>query len=230
MVLQMPGPLSRNLPDPEEFSCSYAELEMTATEREVAKINYYLLNIALFMVGSTAVAESVETCLAVVEEWLNLKLNALALDDKKTSQIIKDTGICVGTDTPAAPSWRYLHEVFLTLESVKAVSSLMSLASKKGSKFAKLPKERVETLARLAPQVHESVRQNTRTLKSRISECGILGNMIEFVLSGPGKGDEGKQLRAELEQTLNMSELELFCGTLMESWEEGLEGVMDVVM
>lgn len=203
---------------------------MTATEREVAKVNYYLLNLALFMAGSTSVAENVETCLAVVEEWLGLKLKALALDDKKTSQIITDTGICVGTDTPAAPSWRYLHEVFLTLESVKAVACLAFLATKKGTKVAKLPKERVETLAGLAPQVYESVRQNTRALKSRISECGILGNMVEFVLSGPGKGDEGKQLRAELEKTLNMSELELFCGTLMESWEEGLEGVMDVLL
>ena len=56
-----------------------------------------------------------------------------------------------------------------------------------------------------------------------------LGALIDLVLIGEDDSEDG-QLRTELEATLDSAALELFCGGLMESWEEGLEGIFAVAI
>lgn len=229
--LQKPDSTEFDIPSLEEIAGPEAEAGMTPGEMEVAKINICLLKVVSFMSGSKSVtSEAVDRCLVQVEEWLGAKLKSLSFDNNSVSPTSSTTAICLRLGTPSAPSWRYLHEMFTTLETLKATSMIMSLASKKGSKVAKLPKDRVDHLASLTPQVHESIRANTRTLKSRISESGVLGDLVELVLSGPLQNKEGKNLRADLEKTLDLPAVELFCGSLMESWEEGLDGVLEVSM
>lgn len=227
--MQKPVDTDIDFLSPEFFTSEEAQLEMTTTEMEGARINLSLLKVVAFMGGSKAVtSEEVESYLAQAEEWLGTKLKDLSLDNNNNnSPILKTTATCLHPGTPSAPSWTYLHEMFTTLESLKAISLIISVSSKKGSKSTKLPKDRVDRLSGLIRQAHESIRANTRILKSRISEPGVLGHLIELVLSGPD-GEQGKELRAELEKTLDTSALELFCGSLKESWDEGLDGVMEV--
>lgn len=202
---------------------------MTAAEMEGAKINLSLLKVVSFMSGTKSVTqEAVDSCLAQVEGWLESKLKSFSSDNSSFSPTISNTAICLRQGKPSAPSWRYLHGMFVTLESLKAISLITSHASKKGSKTAKLPRDRVDRLADLTRQVHESIRANTRTLKSRISEPGVLGDLIELVLGGPGRSEEANNLRSELEKMLDPPAQELFCGSLMDSWEEGLDGVLEV--
>lgn len=228
IALQKPTSRDIDPPNPDEFTGPAPSSEMTAAEIEGAKINMNLLKVALFMNGSKSVTSAeVDSSLAQVEEHLGSKLKALALENG-VSQTMSKTTICLRPGKPSAPSWRYLHEMYITVESVKAASHMAALALKKGSKAVKVPKDRMERLGGLARQIYESIRENTRTLKSHISESGMLGNLTELVLAGLGSGDEGKELRTELEKTLDLPALEVFCGSLMESWEEGLEGVMGI--
>jgi N-terminal acetyltransferase B complex non-catalytic subunit len=227
--LQKPDSTGFDFPSPEEFTGPEAESEMTAAEMECAKINLGLLKVVTFMSGSKSVtSDDVDGSLAQAEKWLGSKLKSFSLESNSVSPTSSNTAICLRKEAPSAPSWRYLHEMFLALESLKAISLITSHASKKGSKTVKIAKDRVDRLADLTRQVHESIRANTRTLKSRISESGVLGDLIELVLSGPDGGERGKHLRSELEKTLDLPALELFCGSLMESWEEGLNGVLEV--
>lgn len=229
IAFQKPNSPDFTLPDPEHFSGPDAESEMTGAEIEALRINTYLLKVAMFMKGSKSVSsEDIDSALAQVIEWLESKLKNLAMDNKDVSKTMSNTAISVRPGTPSAPSWRYLHEMFMTLESAKAAAQIASHASKRGSRPVGLPREPVVRVAALARQVYEGVRANTRALKSRISGSGMLSDLIDLVLAGPGNGEEGKQLNAEMEKMIGMSDLELFSGALMESWEEGLDGVMDV--
>ena len=218
-----------DLPKAEEYPGPNAETEMTAAEIQVAKINISLLRMALFLDGSEAVpSEDADACWTRVEEWLlEFEMKHLSMNPVTVSPFSAGTAICLHRDTPTAPSWRYLHESFLILESVKAASLFASVAAKKNPKAGNFSKERANRLKSSAHQIYEGIRDNARTLKLRVSTSGMLTDLIQHALGGCIAG-EGGELQAELEKTIDMSDMEVFCGSLMESWEEALEGVLQV--
>jgi N-terminal acetyltransferase B complex non-catalytic subunit len=203
--------------------------DQTPIEKETALINWELLGVATFMAGSKDISsEEVDNALGKVEDWLNLKKSDLTLDDEKVSPLITRTALYLQPAAPAGPTWRYLHSVFTILESLKAASQLISLASRKGSKTTMLPKERVERLSALVPAVFELIRANTRSLKSHILAPGLLGLLVDSILYGNESGKYEQELQDTLEKGLDMPSLEISCHTLMESWSTALEGVMAV--
>lgn len=203
--------------------------DQTPVEKEVALINWELLKVATFMAGSKATSsEEADNALGKLEDWLNLKKSDLTLDEKKVSPLITRTALYLQPATPAGPTWRYQHSVFTILESLKAASQLTSLASRKVSKTVKLPKERIERLSALVPEVFELIRANTRSLKSHILAPGLLGLLVDSILYGNESGKYDQELQDTLEKGLDMSSLEISCHTLMESWSSALEGVMAV--
>lgn len=227
--IQKPLPADDELLAFKDLSLSDAEPEQTGTERENAEIHSELLKVAAFMAGSKSLTtEQADEALGRVEEWLISKKKDLTLNEAKVSPMLARTTIAVQPGTPAAPTWEYLHAVFHLLETVKALSQLVALASRKASKTTKLPKERVERLSTLVSEVFESVRSNTRVLKLRVSASGLLSVMVGLVMEGDSSQGYGKDLRALLDKTLDVPALELFCGALMESWEDALDGVMTV--
>ncbi|KAJ5812172.1 N-acetyltransferase B complex non catalytic subunit-domain-containing protein [Penicillium riverlandense] len=227
--IQKPLPADDELLAFKDLSLSDAEPEQTSTEKENAEIHSELLKVAAFMAGSKSLtAEQADGALGRVEEWLTSKKKDLTLSEAKVSPMLARTTIAVQSGTPAAPTWEYLHVVFHLLETVKALSQLVALASRKTVKTAKLPKERVERLSTLVSEVFESVRSNTRVLKLRVSASGLLSVLVGLVMEGDLSQGYGKDLRALLDKTLDVPALELFCGALMESWEDALDGVMMV--
>ncbi|KAJ5176236.1 uncharacterized protein N7482_002113 [Penicillium canariense] len=229
IAFQRPLTPEIDLPSLEALFISDAENDQTEAEKEAAKIHADLLRVATFMAGSKmTTSEQLDAALGRVEDWLESKKKDLALNEAITSSLITSTAVSLGADTPAGPTWRYLHSVFVLLETVKALSQLVGLASRKGAKTAKLPKERVERLSTLAFELYEMIRSNTRALKQRVSASGVLSSLVDLVIQGDQSAKSEKEVQDILEATLDSSSVELFCGSLMESWEEALDGVMRV--
>ncbi|KAL2852865.1 N-acetyltransferase B complex non catalytic subunit-domain-containing protein [Aspergillus pseudoustus] len=229
LASQKPISVAPEVPSLEDLVGASAESDMTASEIESTKTNLSLLRLAIYLSGSKSITpEQVDESLNKVEEWLSSKLNALKKEGTSVSVLVSETAIFLQSDTPYAPTWRFFHTVYSMLDSVKAAVSLFSIASKKGSKNAKLPKDRVTSLLDTARKVHQSAQANARALKNHVSESGKLGSLIDLVMAGSGTAEDGAQLRGELEKTIDTSSLELFCGELMESWEEALGGVLAV--
>ncbi|KAB8199981.1 N-acetyltransferase B complex non catalytic subunit-domain-containing protein [Aspergillus parasiticus] len=229
MAVQKPVSVEPSLPSPEDFVGSEASSEMTSSEIESVKINLSLLKVVSFLNGSKSVAaEEVDSCLTQVEEWLCSKSKDLDLNGPKISQLVSETAVSLRRHESSAPTWRSFHDLYLIVESLKALSLITSIASKKTTKRAKLPKDRIQRLADSTRQVYESLRANARALKSAISEPGVLGSLVDLVVGGSDDGEDGTQLRAELDKTFDTAAVEMFCGDLMESWEEGLDGLLRV--
>ncbi|KNG84116.1 cytoskeleton organization protein (Dec1) [Aspergillus nomiae NRRL 13137] len=227
MAVQKPVSIEPNLPSLEDIVGSEASSEMTSSEIESVKVNLNLLKVVSFLNGSKSVAsEEVDRCLTQVEEWLSSKSEDLDLNGPKVSALVSETAVSLRRHQSSIPTWRFFHNSYLIIESLKALSLITSIASKKTSKTVKLPKDRIQRLADSARQVYESIRANARALKSAISEPGVLGSLIDLVVGGSGDGEDGTQLRTELDKTFDMAALEMFCGELMESWEEGLDGLL----
>ncbi|KAJ5556414.1 hypothetical protein N7494_000329 [Penicillium frequentans] len=226
--IQKPLTPETDLPDLSALSISEAN-DQTEAEKENSKIHSELLKVATYMAGSKlTTSEQADKALGEVEDWLNSKKISLTLNESQISPLILSTSVYLQADNPTAPTWEYLHNIFTLLETLKALSQLVTLASRKAAKSAKLSKERVDRLSDLVPQVFELIRSNSRSLKQRISRSGVLSTMVDVVVQGPSSSPHSKELQAALEATLDMSDLELFCGSLMESWEEALDGVMSV--
>lgn len=217
-----------DLPPLESLSISDTENDQTETEKESAKIHTDLLKVATFMAGSKLTAEQVDAALGRVEEFLESKKKDLTLNETATSPLVASTAVFLKADNPAGLTWQYLHSAFVLLETIKALSQLLALAVKKGAKSAKLPKERVERLSILVSEIYELVRSNTRALKQRVSASGVLTSLVELVIQGDQSAKSEKEVQDVLETTLDPSNVEMFCGALMESWEEALVGVMGV--
>lgn len=226
LAAQKPVPVKEALPNVEGVNLGS---DMTLPEIETTKNNLNVLKVVYHLAGSKSVtADDVNTNLIQVEEWLNSKAQRVALNDNKTSPLLSDTAIFLKPEVPFAPSWRFFHECFLIIESLIAVSRMTTIASKKGNKSTKLPKEQVERISSLVGQVHDNLRANVRRLKS---ETGMLSSLVELVFAGSTAGDkEGQKLRDSLEKTLDVSALEISCGELIESWEEGLDGMLAVTL
>ncbi|KAL2833431.1 N-acetyltransferase B complex non catalytic subunit-domain-containing protein [Aspergillus cavernicola] len=229
MAAQKPITATLDVPGFDDIVSGSSDPEFTPSEIECTNTNLSLLNLAMYLSGSKSVTSGqVDESLSQVEDWLNSKLKALATDQACLSPMMLETAVFSQSDAPYAPTWRFFHAIYSILESVKALVSLCSIATKKGSKTTKLPKYRVEVLLDLGRKVHQSAQANVRALKKQVSESGKLGSLIDLVMTGSGTGEDGPQLRGELEKTFDTSSLELFCGELMESWDEGLGGVLAV--
>lgn len=221
LASQKPVSVETALPSLDEILGSDAASEMTLPEIEATKNNMNLLKLASHLGGSKSVTpEEVERCLTQLEEWLDSKLQEIASNDSsKLSPLVSNTAIFLQPGTLSAPSWRFFHESFLILESLRALSQITTIALKKGSKV-KLPKDRLEKLVSSVRLAHDCIRANVRSLK--LSEPGMLSGLIDLVLGGTA--------RDALEKTLDVPALELLCGELMESWEEGLDGMLAVTL
>lgn len=229
LAAQKPAPIKEALPNAEDALESNPGFDMTLPEVETTKNNSNVLKVVYHLAGSKSVtADDVNASLTQVEEWLNSKAQRVSLNDNKTSPLLSDTAIFLKPEVPFAPSWRFFHESFLIIESLIAVTRMTTIASKKGNKSTKLPKEQIERISSLAGQVHDSLRANVRRLKS---ETGMLSSLIELVFAGSTTGDkESQELRDSLDKTLDVSALEISCGELTESWEEGLDGLLSVTL
>ncbi|KKK20685.1 hypothetical protein ARAM_000334 [Aspergillus rambellii] len=229
MAAQKPNLVEPEIPSLEDIVGTSPESDMTPSEVEGARINFHLLRVAVFLSGSKSVtSDQVDQSLSQVEEWLDSSLKDLALGGAAVSPIMSRTAIFLQPEIPYAPTWRFFHNILSILEPVKALLSVCSVALKKGSKNTKLPKDRLETLMGTGRKAHEEIRENIRTLKTHVSEPGKLGSLIDLVITGAGTGEDGPLLQGELEKTLDAASLELFCGELMESWEEGLSGIQTI--
>lgn len=228
IALQRPFNTDVDLPDLSTLSLS-DETDLTEAEKDSSKINAEIMKLSIFMAGANAVTlQQAEKSLSTVEDWLNQKKINLTLNESQISPFIISSAIHVHDGAPTAPSWKYLHPIFTLLETIKALVLLVEIASRKASKGAKLPKEPVGRLAALVPQIYELVRSNTRALKQRTSASGVLSSMVDLVIQGSQEHPHDQDLQRVLESALGASDIELFCGELMESWEEALDGVMSV--
>ena len=88
----------------------------------------------------------------------------------------------------------------------------------------------MQGLKEVATKLQEKVKSNTRTLRSYVIGSGILGALTDLIFQQiqEDSTEASSKLAEELEQTLDASDVEVFCGELLESGEEALGGVLSL--
>ncbi|KAL1972383.1 hypothetical protein VTN31DRAFT_6797 [Thermomyces dupontii] len=191
--------------------------DMTPAEKQNVQVHRALLKIAFLLRDSQALpGEDIEALFGQVEEHLTKALQWLSQPG--------DTLVSLLPDKPAVPSWTYLHTSFSVLESLKSISlALQASSSKKTPKTgAKGSKETVQRVEKLAREVGETIKSQTKKLRDNVIGSGMLGALMDVVYD---RGEATSGLTPELEKTLDEGAVEVLCGDLRESWEEGLGGI-----
>lgn len=197
------------------------------------QVHHLLLKcLAVFTGESPSDAATVDNTLSKVGAYLEERLKVLVTSDSKTSGTIDLTP----NSNPAspAPSWIFLHEAILLLETLKAILLFISFINKNKSYTSGDGKAKINALKDRVKAVADEVRAQCQGLKIRISSSGMLGHLVDIVHMRPGglTGTEDVEsaltLDAEIEALMDSASLELFCGSLMESWEDALDGVISI--
>lgn len=222
LLLQKPVKTDVELPGLEELTLSDVQ-DMTLAEKHNSNIQTVLLKAVLLLADSKSVpGQEVDKLLKQAEEWLVQTLPSIS-----SESTLEDITISIPSRKLRVPSWLFFHSNYSIVETVKALSLLLSVAkSKKSPKAGARPsKELIERLVELVNQVHEAIKTNAKSLRSNVMGSGILGSMTDLIFHKDSQDEDG-ELQKELEDSLDSSAVEIFCGELMESWEEAVGGIM----
>lgn len=208
---------------------------MTQAEKSNAEVHCILLTATLLLADSKSVpGQDINRVFKKMEEWVSKTLENVSDD----AAIFSNTAIVLpsseGSSKRILPSWQYLHASFLLLETLKVLLSTISIVETSAKKLpksgAKPSKEVVQGLKEVAKKLQEKVKTNTRTMRSNVIGSGVLGTLTNLIFqqNQEHSTEPCSELCEQLEQTLDASDVEVFCGELLESWEEALGGVLSL--
>ncbi|KAK2882734.1 hypothetical protein FQN49_000046 [Arthroderma sp. PD_2] len=209
-----------------------AASELTQAEIANTKVHLLLLKgLSIFTGETPSDSGTVDNILSKVESYLEERLKGLISPEFKTNGTIDLTPNSSNSPSPA-PSWIFLHDAILLLETLKAISLFIPLISKNKSFSSGGAKVKLDALKARVKSVSNEVKVQCQGLKMRISSSGMLGHLVDIVSMRPGGGTgdlEGdRSLDDEIEGLMDAASLELFCGSLMESWDGVLDGVISI--
>lgn len=133
------------------------------------------------------------------------------------------------------PDWQYIHHQFVRLEILRMVAHWVALMNKKLKAEKDKSKQVITTnlksrLAELRSAVGEQIKvvhDQTKELKETLSAPGVLGNLVDAVLGRTGDISEAQNTFGEQVQALqDEAAVEEYCGSLRESWEDALDGIL----
>ena len=177
-----------------------------------------------FRLDDTPSLENYEAQMQMIGQWLDLTNHQFGTGYR----ILTDAGTLNGR--LFCPEWTFLHRCFVTLETLQ----MLALFFKQFPALKKAAPAAVRQVPNPDPRwkgivtdIADNIRDNARLLKKNLAEPGVLGDLIDVVLER-GEDGECSTMGKELEQLLDEAQLERFCGSLRDSWDEALDGILAV--
>lgn len=137
---------------------------------------------------------------------------------------------CALTPRLEIPGWRYLHSLFVDLESLQLISFFLEdfVARVRDFNYADL-KPHVKDAAPLKTKIQEavaSIRQAVTKFQKQLRGGGLVSELVEASIGQPENQEDTVAL--ELRNLLGESWVEIKGADLLASWEDALDGVLRV--
>lgn len=138
-------------------------------------------------------------------------------------------------DGVQCPDWKYVHTQYVRLENLQTFA-LFTVgmqkkvkAEKDKSKFTALKKS-LDKAGIWTKEEVDTVYREVRSLKEQLNASGVLTRLVDAALgrSDDSGGSEASELVDILGQLQNEAAVEEYCGTMRESWEDVLDGILAV--
>lgn len=236
-------PVANDLPVFDDLNPADLQSELTSAEIESLKVQLNLLKTTLSISNGsskkkTPPSPEINDFIAEITEWLTNKSASL------TSQISASYETMPisrrQSSVSSAPTWIYFHSNITLLETLKAIKLFTIFVTKAKSLQAS---SQLQNLEPLIQQIIEKIKSKTQELKAQIATSGILGDLVSLVMGNhddePDSSEDTEQsndnkhaparfvnISAVAEELMDVASLELFFGSLMDSWDEALDGVL----
>lgn len=210
---------------------------MTSVEKRNTEAHRLLLKATLLLSDGKAVSgQDINKIFEQLQNWVSEGLDDVSKDTLLFDASTVSVSSSEGGQARSLPSWRYFHACVLLLETLKMLSTTITLVETSSKKLpkggARPSKEAVQALKEVVNTLQDAIRSKTRTLRSSVIGSGVLGAMTDLIFeqtqSENSHAEDKNTLAIELEKTLDASAVEVFCGELIESWEEALGGILSI--
>lgn len=200
--------------------------EMTTAELHNWKVYSWLMKIVTVVISTSEdlgdATELAASAVREIENWLVEMVpdlsEGVAAESKRALWLGKQLSV---------PYWSYLHWSFSLLETLKGLSAFLDMASKyPKALLVGLSSEKIQRLTRLVNDVYQSVREGANEVKNKLGKEGVLSNLLDLILAkgGEGSGDIG----SVLEELTSNAWREIFCGSLIDSWQDAVDGIVRI--
>ncbi|KAI9884739.1 MAG: hypothetical protein M1823_003483 [Watsoniomyces obsoletus] len=131
---------------------------------------------------------------------------------------------------PSYPCWEDLHEAFTRLEELRLMKMFAPfLGSPKKSKGQKTTKMKAPVeLDRKITEVYESVKRDISRQKNDLDRSGVMGTLVDLLLEREKIDLDQGEVGSALETLLGEAWLETFVASVVDSWQDALDGVLRV--
>lgn len=132
------------------------------------------------------------------------------------------------------PDWRYLHNRLVRLETLQNMAHFSAIMLQK----FKQEKDKVKSgttndlrklldgLRKPIDEKANAIHKQAKELKEQLSASGVLGKLVDAVL---GRTDiEDTACSGLLSELQDQAAVEEYCGSMRESWEDALDGILSV--
>ncbi len=199
-------------------------VEMTAAEIDNMTIMIELTNLMTAMPASGTINGTDQEVqgLEIIEKWLTTKHDGL--EQEHLGIEMRNLKLSSGA---MHPDWRLLHESFLILEVLKALTMFFDYAAVDTRlPKIKLPRPAVDRTRELTEKVYQEIRSRSADIKNSLSESGVVGLFTEAIYEREQKPT--RVIGAAIEDLISEPQLEGFISRVVDSWQEALEGVLKV--
>lgn len=122
--------------------------------------------------------------------------------------------------------WEFLHEAFMTLEGLQLITAFLHFNNSLGGKVDKKKKAVLTELRERILAAHQHLRADVARRKNALSESGVIGELVDGLLE---RNEQHQDLIGRgIEGLVDKDWLENFASSVINSWEEALDGVLRV--
>lgn len=203
-------------------------LELTEDEDSSLACHQALAKaVCLSKTGSIAAQKEFDSLINEIVAWID-------------KSVQRDATGTVGVNGIGTPTWKFLHTSFTQLETLQTISFFLSLQarrtkSSKADKAILIAKDKLPEYQEKVGQAEKAIHDRAKVLKDGLGLSGVLGKLVDAAAGRIEEADdqlinseEYKALAAEFADLIDEVALEEYCGGMKESWEDALDGVLQV--
>ena|SRR5579862_3359368 len=123
-------------------------------------------------------------------------------------------------------------KILTTIQNPQALNSTSAytrfIDTRTKSPKSAIPKTATSTVKQRIEAVYQAVRSRAADIKNQLSESGVVSALVDSAFGRDDKGGEGGAVGTVIEGLVGESWMEMHVARVIESWQEGLDGVLRV--
>ncbi|KAI9781440.1 MAG: hypothetical protein M1839_006034 [Geoglossum umbratile] len=207
--------------------------ELTDSEKQFVELQALLAEELKLIAGAESnLKDVVNDGLQRVMQWLDKRLEAADV----LVQGVKNLHIQTNDESTDAtglltriPDWKLLHESYTTFEALNSISAYTRFIDTR-TKVPKspLPKATTSAAKQRIDTLYQAVRARAAGIKNQLSESGVVSALVDSAFGREGKEEGSSAVGTVIEGLVGESWMEMHVARVIESWQEGLDGVLRV--